>query len=73
MEYLLALERLLVKGERGAVLATEAGARPVRWDTSQHRSPTVAMGVGLHTARAPADPANRIPGTKGWRGRKRPR
>ena len=36
-------------------------------------STKVAMGVGLHTARTPADPPNRIPGTKGWRGRKRPR
>ena len=71
------LERLLVhggvKGEREAVLAMEAGARPVRSDTCQHQSPTVGMGVGLHTARAPADPPNRIPGTKGWRERKRPR
>ena len=73
MEDLLALERLLVKGERGAVLAMEARARRVRLDTSQRQSPTVAMGVGLQTARAPADPPNRIPGTKGWRGQKRPR
>ena len=54
-----------VKGEREAVLAMEAGAGPVRRDTSQHQSPTVAMGVGVQTARGPADPPNRIPGTKG--------
>ena len=30
VEDLLALERLLVEGERGAVLAMEARARPVR-------------------------------------------
>ena len=72
MEDLLALERLLVKGERGAVLAMEAGARPVRGDTSQRHSPTVARGVGLQEAIAPADPPNHIPETKGWRGRKRP-
>ena len=40
---------------------------------SQRQSPTVAMGVGLPTARAAAHPPNHIPGTKGWRGRKRPR
>ena len=62
-----------MKGERGAVLAMEAGARAFRRDTSQRQSTTVPMGVGLQTARAPANPPNRIPGTKGWRGRKRPR
>ena len=30
VEDLLALEGLLVKGERGAVLAMEGGARPLR-------------------------------------------
>ena len=71
------MERLLVhgrmKGERGAVLAMEAEARHFRRDTSQRQSTTVSMGVGLQTARAPANPPNRIPGTKGWRGRNRPR
>ena len=78
-EDLLSSERLLVrgrmKGEREAVSAMEARARPLRCDTSQHQSPKVAMGVGLQTVGAPVDPRGRIPcpGRKGWRGQKRPR
>ena len=68
------LERLVrgwVEGERGAVWAMEVGARPVRSDTSQRQSPTVATRVGLRTAGAPANLPSR-PGRKGWRGQKRP-
>ena len=43
-------------GGRGAVPAMEAGARPLRYDTSEHQSATVATGVGRQTAGAPAAP-----------------
>ena len=68
------LERLVlgwVEGGRGAVWAMEVGARPVRSDTSECQSPTVATRVGLRTAGAPANHPSR-PGRKGWRGKKRP-
>ena len=71
------LEGLLVhggvKGEREAVLAMEAGGIQFAETLLSIRVPRWRLGVGLQTARAPADPPNRIPGTKGWRGRKRPR